>query len=514
MDIFKQIVKQSRRIRKQLNIPSPSKLKMQERELRKLLSRAVYTRFGKEFDFEKILYSENIQDEFRNKVPLSTYKEMSAYWELARHGARNICWPGKVKYFALSSGTSEGSSKFIPVTNTMLKAIQRASLRQYLRVTRANLPIELLTKQTLLIGGSTSLEYDGISYAGDLSGITTGNQPFLFDGLTKPDNDILAKKNWSEKIESIVQDAPKWDVGFVAGVPAWVQIIFEKIIEKYKLNNIHEMWPNLSVFIHGGVSMEPYKNGFQRLLARPIYFFETYLASEGFLAYQAKLNARGMQLILNNGIYFEFIPFDEKHFDDNGELLKETKTLLLSEVELGKEYAVVISTCAGTWRYLIGDTIRFVSLKDYEIKITGRTKHFLSMCGEHLSVDNMNKAVNHLATHFDAEFNEFTVIGRPHNQGLFAHHWYLACDKELDEDLVTQMLDAELGVLNDDYRTERQHALGAIFVTLVPNAKFHEFLRLRGKEGGQVKFPRVLKGNIAKDWEHFLETGDVLVNQH
>jgi hypothetical protein len=505
MSIISQIVKQGYKIGKQLNIPQPNKLKQQKVVLRKLLERAMFTEFGKKYHFEKIILSKDIEKAFKEEVPIHNYLDIKPWWERARSGERNITWPGKIKYFALSSGTSDGGTKYVPISNAMLKAIQRGGMRQLLRVSREKKsPLDMVTKHSLVISGSTTLNYDGVVYSGDLSGISAGNQPVWFEQFSRPESEILAKRSWKDKIEAIVEQAPTWDVGSVAGVPAWVQIIFERIIQRYNLKSIHDIWPNLNVFIHGGVSIEPYKKSLEKLFGKEVMFMETYLASEGFMAYQHKNYSKGMRLFLNNGIYFEFVPFDSNNFDENFEIRKDAQSLGLSEVETGKDYAILISTVAGTWRYLIGDTIRFVSLRNYEIKITGRTKHFLSLCGEHLSVDNMNCAISLLSEEFETVINEYTTMGISHGD-LFAHHWYIGCDKGLDQEVIKQKLDAHLKVLNDDYAVERGHGLKDVFVTMVPNSYFNEFLKLRGKEGGQTKFPRVLKGEIANDWIAFLK---------
>ncbi len=506
MSIISQIVQQGNKIRKQLSIPAPNKMRQQQIVLRKLLERAMFTEFGKKYNFEKIILSQEMEKTFKEEVPIHNYIDIKPWWERARAGERNITWVGRIKYFALSSGTSDGGTKYIPLSSAMLKAIKRGGVRQILRVTRSKKsPLDLVKTQSLMIAGSSTLQFDGVSYSGDLSGITISIQPVWFEQFSKPESAILAKSSWQEKIEAIVEQAPNWDIGSVAGVPAWVQIIFEKIIEHHKLKTIHDIWPNLNVYIHGGVAIEPYKKSLAKLFGREVVYWETYLASEGFLAYQHQSTSDGMRLFLNNGVYFEFIPFNETNFDENFDVKKDALSLELSEVELDKEYAILISTVAGAWRYLIGDTIKFVSLRNFEIKITGRTKHFLSLCGEHLSVDNMNNAIAFLSDEYQIVINEFTTMGIPHGE-LFAHQWYIGCDIELNTEELRIKLDNHLKILNDDYAVERKHGLKDVFVTLIPNAYFNEFLQQRGKEGGQTKFPRVLKGTVASDWISFLNT--------
>jgi hypothetical protein len=281
--------------------------------------------------------------------------------------------------------------------------------------------------------------------------------------------------------------------------------LIEKILEHHKLRNIHELWPNLQAYVHGGVSFDPYRKGFEKLLGKPIHYLETYLASEGFIAYQAFPGRRTMKLVVDNGIFFEFIPFDEDNFNDNGEVKQNARTLLIDEVEEGKDYALVMSTCAGAWRYLIGDVIRFASKEEAEITIVGRTKHFLSLCGEHLSVDNMNKAVQLVSEEFNISIPEFTVAGIPY-KSLFAHQWYIGCDGQVDAKKLAERLDYHLQILNDDYAVERIAALGELMVEVLPTEVFYSYLAAKGKSGGQNKFPRVVKNAQLEDWKKFLES--------
>jgi hypothetical protein len=261
--------------------------------------------------------------------------------------------------------------------------------------------------------------------------------------------------------------------------------------------------------VHGGVSLEPYKKGFEKLLGKPITYIETYLASEGFIAYQDRQHAKGMHLVTNQHIFFEFVPFDDKNFDHDGNLIENPESLLIHEVQEGKDYALLISTSAGAWRYLIGDTIRFTDKDRCEIIITGRTKHYLSLVGEHLSVDNMNKAVQLVSEEMNISIPEFTVAGVPHGL-FFAHQWWLASDDNADPILVRKKIDDKLRELNDDYAVERENALKDVHIKILPEEKFMQFMQLKGKIGGQHKFPRVLKGKMLRDWQQFLDTGKIL----
>ena len=266
--------------------------------------------------------------------------------------------------------------------------------------------------------------------------------------------------------------------------------MLEKVIKRYNLNNIHDLWPNLSIYVHGGVSFEPYKKSFHKLLARPLIYIETYLASEGFIAYQDDPTQKSMKLIINNGIFFEFVPFNDSNFN--------------SEVEEGQDYAIMLSTNAGAWRYLIGDVVRFTNKNKCEIVIVGRTKHYLSLCGEHLSVDNMNKAVEMVSEELNIQINEFTVAGIP-NGSLFAHKWYIATDDPVDKEVLKEAIDGKLKILNDDYRVERASALQNIFVEVVPSSVFMNWMKVQNKVGAQNKFPRVMKTSQFQHWEAFVE---------
>jgi len=478
----------------------------QIRTLRRILTKAKNTQFGLQYDYQGILYSGNIYEQFKNNVPLSDYALMLPWWEKVREGTPDVTWPGLIKHFALSSGTSDGTSKYIPVSAEMVKAIRRASMRQILSIARTDMPKDHMTKHWLMIGGSTSLNYNGIYYAGDLSGITTSKIPPLFQRVSKPEPEIKASDDWQEKINRITNEAMSWDVSMVAGVPAWVQLLFKNIIEHYEVENIHDIWPNLEVYIHGGVSIKPYQEGINSLLGKPIKYFETYLASEGFIAFQNREESNGgMRLLIRNGIFYEFVPFNSSNFDENHQLKPDAQALPIWEVEEEQEYALLLSTCSGAWRYLVGDTIKFVNLKRKEIIITGRTTHFISLVGEHLSIDNMTEAVYQLAKMVKSTFTEFTVSGIKKDGGL-GHKWYLGTDNTrlVGQDLSGQ-LDTNLRSLNDDYSIERDHALKHMEVVVIPIAWFLEWMEKNDKEGSQHKFPRVMKGKTFENWQQFLE---------
>lgn len=490
---------------------------LQRKELKKLLKKAEFTHFGLKYKFSEILKSlsliskikntdkKNFYKEFQKNVPLYNYNKIyNEWWHLCLEGEEDVCWPGKVKYFALSSGTSESTSKHIPITSTMVKAIRKTGVRQILALKNYHFKPEVFEKGILMLGGSTKLNDKGHYFEGDLSGISAAKIPLWFNSFYKPGKKIASERDWNKKLDEITLAAKDWDIAFVVGVPAWIQIMIERIIKHYNVKNIHEIWPNLSGFCHGGVAFEPYKKGFEKLLGKPIQYIETYLASEGFIGFQVKPENKSMRLMLNGGIFFEFVPFDEKNFDEEGNLLDNAQTLMIDEVEENKDYAVLLSTCAGTWRYLIGDTIRFVDKKQCEILITGRTKHYLSLCGEHLSVENMNKAVEKASEDLNIVVKEFAIAGVPHDT-LFAHEWYIGTDDKVDEKLLAEKIDGYIKALNDDYATERAHALKNVSVKVLPIATFYNWLKDKGKEGGQNKFPRVLKKAQYAEWREYID---------
>ena len=498
-----------RSVAKALRLPIRSPRRQQIRVLKKLLKKARFTEFGQQFRFDEILLSNNPVKKFREMVPTFNYNQIyEQWWHRALEGKRDVCWPGKVKYFALSSGTSESSSKYIPVTTDLMKGNRIVMLKQLLTLRNyTNFPVRSIGKGWLLISGSTDLQKGPGYYAGDLSGITTKRLPFWFTPFYKPGKKIARQRDWNKKLDEIVENAPAWDISFIIGVPAWNQMVMERIIERHNLQTIHDIWPNLTLFVHGGVSFEPYKKGFEKLLAKPLIYIETYLASEGFLAYQDSQAAQGMRLVTGEHIFFEFVPFNDENFDPEGNMIDQPQALMIHEVEEGKDYAILISTSAGAWRYLIGDTIRFVNKEKSEIIITGRTKHFLSLVGEHLSVDNMTRAIQMVSNEMNVSIPEFTVAGVSHESN-FSHDWFVGSNDQIDANLLCKKIDANLQSLNDDYAVERRSELIDISVNVFPEQKFIEFMRRHGKVGGQHKFPRVLKGKLYEDWKEFIANGN------
>jgi len=452
-----------------------------------------------------LLRQDNVIKAFKEKVPIYEYNSIfREWWYRALNGEAFVTWPGRVKYFALSSGTSDSTSKHIPVTADMIRAIRRTSVKQLVSLSNYSFPKEFYQKGMLMLGGSTHLNYNGTYYEGDLSGINTSKIPFYFQHHYKPGKRISKERDWETKLEEIIKKAPDWDIGSIAGVPAWFQILLERIIKRYNLNNIHEIWPNLKVFFHGGVAFGPYMKSFEKLLGKPIMYVETYLASEGFIAYQCRPNSNSMQMVLDNGLFYEFVPFNKNNITADRDLVSNPTTLTIDEIEEDKEYALLISSCAGAWRYLLGDTIKFTSKKHNEIIITGRTKHFLNLCGEHLSLENMNRAIEMLEDELNIEVREFTVAGIKH-ESMFAHKWYIGTNNKIDIDSVKEKIDANLMKLNDDYRVERIAAIREVFIEIIPPNAFYDWMKLKGKVGGQNKFPRVLKKEQHKEWKAFID---------
>ena len=459
-----------------LRLPPNDARRQQIRVLKKLLKKARFTEFGQQYRFDEALLSRHPGKNFQELVPVHDYNKIyEEWWIKTLEGVPDVTWPGKIKYYALSSGTSEAASKYIPVTKEML----RSNTVNYLRQLISLLSYEeankrAMTKGFLMIGGATDLQKGKAGwYAGDLSGILAKKRPFWFQSFYKPGGRIAALSDWNQKLNEIVEHAKEWDIGYIVGVPAWCQMCMEMVIEHYKVKNIHEIWPNFSFFVHGGVAFEPYKKGFEKLLGKPIVYIENYLSSEGFIGYKTREHAKGMQLVLNNNIFFEFVPFDDKNFDSDGKMVDNPEAKMIHEVELGKEYALLMSTNSGAWRYLIGDTIRFVDLEKSEVVITGRTKHFLSLAGEHLSVENMNKAIELVSEEFNISIPEYTVVGFPY-KSFFAHKWYVATNDKADAEKIGKRIDEQLRALNDDYATERDSAFKRSFFRNTARRKISE----------------------------------------
>jgi phenylacetate-coenzyme A ligase PaaK-like adenylate-forming protein len=481
--------------------------KNQERALHKLLLKAKGTAFGQAYNFDEIAFSPTMMDDFRQSVPLFDYDSLyENWWHRQLDAEPNVTWPEKIKYFALSSGTTGAPSKYIPITKEMLRRMRMGSFKTWFSLTRHGLGDDHFTKQILALSSSTNLRQSEDGYfLGDLSGINVKQTPNWLNYIKKPEPDIVKIQNWDERIDQIAKNAHKWDIGSVAGIPSWVQLMIERVLEVNKLDHIHQIWPNLNVFVHGGIAFEPHRRAFDGLTGRQLKYVDTYMASEGYFAFQTRQETRSMALLLNSGIFFEFIPFNEENFPD-GKYNPNATSYTIREVQTGIDYALVISTCAGAWRYLIGDTVRFTDVNRCEIMITGRTKHFLSVSGEHLSVDNMNSGVSELQHQLNLNIREFTVAAVQSGEN-YAHRWYIGCDNPKDVNMLqaTQILDEKLMEVNDDYATERSAMLQPIQLQMIPNQLFYQYLESLGKMGGQAKMPRVMKKEQFIAFEQFVK---------
>jgi hypothetical protein len=488
--------------------PLPDPKTAQKNVLKQLMEKAENTAFGKFHQFSRLLSdNDDLRQAFSSEIPYHSYDIMfDRWWYKVLEGGENVTWPGKVSYFALSSGTTS-SKKYIPVSSEMLKSIRSAGLQQIKSVASFDLPSEFFEKEALLFGSSTDLKKVNNHYEGEISGISISQLPSWLESFCRPGKDISAINDWDAKVEAIVKEAPSWDIGSISGIPSWIELMLKRVMEYYNLKTIHEIWPNFMILTSGGVSFEPYKKSFDSLSARSITVIDTYLSSEGYLATQIRKDTDAMALITDNGIYFEFVPFSDENIDENGSVRSGVKALTIEEVEEGVQYVIIISTVAGAWRYMIGDTIVFTDKERAEIKITGRTKHFLNVVGSQLSVIQMNRAIKELSEEFHILIKEFTVAALLEN-GMYIHRWYLGVEGLTEKNLADQLasrLDAILKENNKNYQVARTKALKSLEVKLIPNDLFHLWVEETRQKGGQVKMPRVMRENEFRDWEKYIE---------
>lgn len=486
--------------RRKANNPEQSKI------LKELLNRAKKTKIGKNYGFSGILQEQNICDAYRKNIPIFTYETFyDPYLKPQLEGLKNVAWPNKINYFALSSGTTTDASKRIPVSDQMIRQFQKTTLEQLIQLHELNLSSSFYQSTVLTIGGSTKLKEINSYFEGDLSGILQKNKLFLYRLFSKPGNKIAQLNDWNKKLEEIVKNAKKWDIGVVAGAPSWVLILFERIIKTYKVKSIHEIWPNFRIFLHGGVFLDTYQEKIEALCTEDVFFKNTYLASEGYFAYQKKPEDKGMSLLTNHGVYYEFI--EEKYFEliNSGGDISQVPTRLLSEVKDGESYGLVISTSSGLWRYFLGDVVRFSSIENLELEIVGRVRHTLSLVGEHLCLENMNRAVQKTNKRFGISAEEYCVLSAKNRD---RHHWYIGSNSMVDPQKYSVYLNQALEEVNDDYKYVRKYLLKAPRVKILPIQKFYEFMEKKGKLGAQHKFPRVLNKTQASEWESFLSSFD------
>jgi hypothetical protein len=483
----------------------PNPAKAQKKVLTQLIKKARLTAFGLKYKFADILESGDVIKAFQQNVPVYDYDGMyDEWWHYLLKGHQNITWPGGQQYFALSSGTTS-NKKYIPVTGDMINAIKKSGMQQVLSLKNFDLPNDFFEKQILMLGSSTSLIEEIDHFEGEISGISAANIPGWFSNFYKPGKEIASIENWDEKVQRIAEEAPGWDIGSISGIPSWVELMLKKIIEHNDLNTIHDIWPNLHVYTSGGVAFEPYRKSMEKLLARPLIYIDTYLASEGYLATQKRPDTTSMALIVNNGIFFEFVPFEEENIDDEGRVKQGVKVLTLEQAEENIEYVLLISTVSGTWRYMIGDTVIITDKKKAEIKISGRTKHYLNVVGEQLSVQKMNMAIEKLEEVFDMEVKEF-VASTVLKDEQFIMKWMIGTDKEIDSAKASEIIDKELCDNNKNYAVARTKALKGVEVEAVPVENFYNWSEEFKKLGGQAKIPRVMKEDDFKEFREYVQS--------
>ncbi|MDF9796056.1 hypothetical protein OKW21_001319 [Catalinimonas alkaloidigena] len=454
-----------------------------------LIDTAQKTVYGKAYHFHEI---NNFQD-FQEQLPVVNYESLYPYIERVMRGESHILWPGKIKWFAKSSGTTNAKSKFIPVSAEALEDCHYKGGKDLLSIYVNNYPeSRMFSGKNLAIGGSQQinpLDKNGESFSGDVSAVIMKNLPFWAQLSRTPKLEIALMENWEEKIEMIAKATVNENITSIAGVPTWTIFLLQRIMEMKGAKHILEVWPNLELFVHGAVSFTPYRPVFKELIPSPqMHYLETYNATEGFFGIQDQKNSTEMLLMLDYGIFYEFIPSEE--FDS-----EHPKTVALDEVELNTNYAVVISTNAGLWRYKIGDTIKFTSLDPYRFKISGRTKHFINAFGEELIVENAEKAIAFACDVTKALVDDFTAAPRYISEGQKGCHEWIIEFSKLPESIeaFTNALDDHLRKLNSDYDAKRQKdiAVTSPQIHIVDSGTFYRWMKKRGKLGGQNKVPRL-----------------------
>ncbi len=452
-----------------------------------LISEAQYTEFGKKYGFEKF----NGVADFRKAVPVNDYDSLKPYIQRILEGEQNILWPSPINWFAKSSGTTSDKSKFIPISKECLDdnhyKAGKDVLALYLRMFPQS---DVLDGKCLVIGGSHQInQLNEESFFGDLSAVMLQNMPWAGQFMRTPDLSIALMDEWEAKIERMAQSTIHENVTYIAGVPTWTIVLIKRLFELAGTNDLHEIWPNLELYIHGGVSFKPYRQQFEQFFPKSkINYLESYNASEGFFAAQDDLEQEGMLLMLNHGIFYEFMPVEEQG--------KEFPvTLGLKEVELNKNYALIINTNCGLWRYIVGDTIQFTSLNPFRIKVSGRLKHFINAFGEEVIVDNSDYAIAQACQKTGAVVTDYTaapVYMTGSENG--AHEWIIEFSKLPCplENFVTEM-DKALQEINSDYEAKRHKdiALRRPIVHQMPAGGFTHWLKDKGKLGGQHKVPRL-----------------------
>ena len=459
---------------------------VQEEWLFDLLETAQATEWGKTYDYESI----SSVATFKERVPIQTYDTLKPYIERMLQGEPNILWPSPIKWFAKSSGTTADRSKFIPVSQEALDDCHYAGGKDLISIYCHNRPDNnVFEGKGLVLGGSHQINALGKTSSGDLSAIIVQNLPFWAEYHRFPDIALTLNPNFEEKIEKIAQQAIHENITSLSGVPTWNVVLAKRILEITGKSNLLEIWPNLEFYFHGGVSFKPYREQFKQLIpSDKMYYMENYNASEGYFAIQDLPDSDEMLLMLDYGIYFEFLPM-ENLFDEH------PRTIGLSEVELGKNYAIIISTNAGLWRYMIGDTVRFTCLDPFRIQVSGRTKQYINTFGEELIVDNAEDAINAACKETGAIVKDFTagpVYFLEKEAG--AHEWIIEFDRQPDNmQSFFKALDDKLRQINSDYDAKRFNnlALKEPIIHVAQDGLFYKWMKERGKLGGQNKVPRL-----------------------
>jgi hypothetical protein len=472
----------------------------------KLINAATETEWGHKYDFSSI---RKIKD-FQQRVPLQDYDSLKPYIERQQKGEKNILWPGEIKWFAKSSGTTSDKSKFIPVSIESLEECHYKGGKDMLSI-YYNLKDEskLFSGKSLIVGGSSQINhFSPDSYYGDLSAIIIRNLPFWVEHKRTPDISIALMSEWEEKIEKMAETTSKEDVTNISGVPSWTLVLLKRILEITGKKSIKEVWPNLELYIHGGVNFTPYREQYHKIIPEgTINYMETYNASEGFFGIQDDLLKEELLLMLDYGIFYEFIPLSEINKEN-------PPTLTLDEVSTGVNYALVISTNGGLWRYKIGDTVEFTSIYPYKIKVTGRTKHFINVFGEELIEENAENALKIACEKTESIIREYTagpVYMSDKNAG--SHEWLIEFEKKPNNiEYFTEVLDNALKSLNSDYEAKRHKnmALKQPVVKEIPQGTFYGWMKYRGKLGGQNKIPRLSNNrNYIQQIYNYIENNQV-----
>lgn len=459
---------------------------VQNELLLNLIQRAKYTEIGKKYDFSSVLTYE----QFADRVPVAAYEAIEPLIERSRKGETNIYWPEPIRFFAKSSGTTNAKSKFIPVSSDALENCHYKAGKDMLCLyLNNNEESQLFTGKSLRLGGSKQLYEDNNTVFGDLSAILIDNLPLWAELGSTPSHKTSLMNEWTEKMKAIVKETKNENVTSLLGVPSWLLVLLNNVLQDTGKENLLELWPNAEVYFHGGISFEPYRDQYKKMFPKDSFrFYENYNASEGFFAIQDRNNADDMLLMLDYGIFYEFIPMDT--FGTSNQ-----KTVSLAGVEINKSYAVVITTNSGLWRYLIGDTVRFTSLSPYRIKITGRTKHYINAFGEELMIENTDTAIAKTAKEFNVDIVEYTVAPvfmKDKEKG--AHEWMIEFKKNPDDlKAFTKRLDENIQAINSDYEAKRYNSmtLNELVLNVAQPDLFHLWLSKKDKLGGQNKIPRL-----------------------